>query len=99
MGACAIKDIQKIIGIKMAFSIRKSEGKIIEILRNVDIVVCRETLSLEEGCHILENYDKNLKVMSVSRTPVSSYLGDGRPIGGMTVFCRRHIYIEKYPEN
>ena len=91
------------MGIKIAsyncFSIRKRAGKIIEILGNVDILLCQETILLEEDCHILETYDKNFEVLSVPSTPTSSYLEEGRLIGGMTVFYRRHINVGKYLEN
>ena len=81
------------------FSIIKRAGKNIENLRDVDIILCQETIWLEEDCLILENYDKNFKVLSVLSTPASSYLGDGRSIGGKTVYCRRHTNIGNYLEN
>ena len=69
-------------------SIRKRVDPIKEILSNVDILVCQETILLHEDSHVLNQFDCNFQVIFQPSQPPAGE-GDGRPVGGLAVFYRK----------
>ena len=76
------------------FSIRKKIDIVRNILSRTDILVCQETLLLEEDSHILHMIDPDFTVYYVPSKCSNSDFHGGRPIGGFAIFVKNYLNFQ-----
>lgn len=75
-------------------SIRTKVDTIRHILKLCDILICQETILIEEDSHFLQGIDQKFYVHVNPSKPPNSIHNDGRPCDGMVMFYSRHLAVD-----
>ena len=76
------------------YSVRKNVSIIRDLLDVCDILVCQETILLEEDKFFLDGVDENFDYVFISSELPRSAYGNGRPKGGMVIFYTNKLDID-----
>lgn len=81
------------------FSIRKRVEQIRNMLSEVDILMCQETILTEENCNILNMFNADFNYVAVPSLYATSETGEGRPSGGLVVFYHKKLRVSRIAES